>query len=69
MRTSIGAKFSQLTRGFQLALITNSKLLLILDSFVEMENGLINMIVLFLSSIQMGKFCHGNLLEERLLCK
>ena len=33
MRTSIGAKFSQLTRGFQLALITHSKLLLILDSF------------------------------------
>ena len=23
----------------------------------------------FLSSIRMGKFCHGNLLEERLLCK
>ena len=42
MRTSIGAKFNQLTRGFQLALITHSKLLLILDSFVEMENGLIN---------------------------
>ena len=48
MRTTIGAKFSQLTQGFQLALITHSKLLLILDSFVEMENGLINMIVLFL---------------------
>ena len=30
-----------------------------LDSFLEMENGLINMIVLFLSSILMGKFCHG----------
>ena len=64
MRTSIGAKFSQLTRGFQLALITHSKLLLILDSFVEMEND-----SAFLSSIRMGKFCHGNLLEERLLCK